>query len=70
LAFTSADVTALERAIAKGTLQVTLGDRTIRYQSMADLIRARDLAKSEVAEAAAGSTKAQRLRRYQVFSRG
>lgn len=70
MAFSAADVTALERAIAAGTLSVQLGDRRITYQSMADLIRARDLAKSEVASETAGDTKAQRLRRYGVFSRG
>jgi hypothetical protein len=43
MAFTQAQLDALETAIASGTLEVRYGDKTVRYQSTSDMIKARDL---------------------------
>jgi hypothetical protein len=42
MALTSSDLDALDRAIASGQLAVRIGDRMITYQSLSDLLRARD----------------------------
>jgi hypothetical protein len=42
MALTSADLDALDLAIASGKLAVRLGDRMITYQSLSDLLKARD----------------------------
>lgn len=58
MAFTASQLAALEAAIASGILSVRFDGppaRTITYQSMADLIRARDIAKATVDNAADGS---------------
>lgn len=49
MAFSQAQLDALEAAIASGTLEVRMGDRLVRYQSTADLIRARDLMRDQMA---------------------
>ena len=49
MAFTSADLTVIEKAIATGTLIVQFADRRVQYQSMAELIKARELIKSDIA---------------------
>ncbi len=46
--FTCTQLESLEAAIASGTLEVRLGDKVIRYQNTADLIRARDLVKEQL----------------------
>lgn len=43
MAFTSDDLDAIERAIATGELEVEYADRRVRYRSMEELIKARDL---------------------------
>ena len=48
MAFTQAQLDALEAAIATGTLEVRYGDKSVRYQSTADLIRARDIIKDQL----------------------
>ena len=48
MAFTCQQLEALESAIANGTLELRIGDKTIRYQNMMDLMRARDLIKEQL----------------------
>lgn len=52
MAWTQTDLDRLERAIAAGVLEVTTSDgKKVRYQSMDDLVRARDLVAGAVAPA-------------------
>ncbi|HEY4364452.1 MAG TPA: hypothetical protein VGN17_26035 [Bryobacteraceae bacterium] len=44
--FTAADLTAINKAIALGALEVRFADRTIRYASITDLLTARQVIKS------------------------
>ena len=55
MAFTDTDVTALETAIASGSLTVQHGDQSTTYRSMAELFEARDRIKRELAINAGGS---------------
>lgn len=48
MAFSQAQLDALEAAIATGTLEVRVGDKMIRYQTTADMIRARDLLRDQL----------------------
>ncbi len=48
MAFSQANLDALEAAIASGTLEVRMGDRLVRYQDMAGLIQARDLVRDQL----------------------
>ena len=48
MAFTQDQLDALEAAIATGTLEVRVGDRMVRYQNTADMIRARDLMRDQL----------------------
>lgn len=45
MSFTRTQLELLEAAIASGTLEVRIGDKLVRYQGLADLIKARDLVK-------------------------
>lgn len=47
--FTQAHLAAIEEAIAGGYLEVRYDDKVVRYQSMADLMRARNLIASSLA---------------------
>lgn len=67
MAFTETDLVALEAAIKSGELSVRVGDRTIQYQSMNDLLRARRMIKDEL-DAAAG--RARRVRVTRVYQSG
>lgn len=51
MAFSQAQLDALEAAIATGTLEVRTGDKSVRYQSTADMIRARDLMRDQLTAA-------------------
>ncbi|MEQ8345071.1 MAG: hypothetical protein RIB84_23855 [Sneathiellaceae bacterium] len=42
MAFTSDDLTAVERAMATGTLEVTVDGRTVKYRSLPELRLLRD----------------------------
>lgn len=70
MAFSQTDLERIERAIARGTLTVRYADRTVTYQSMTDLIRARDLMRSELAESAGGTKGRKRTMRVQQSGRG
>lgn len=55
MAFTTADLAAVDQAIATGELSVEVNGRRITYRSVADLERARTLIKAELAAPSAGS---------------
>ena len=40
MAYTDADLTAIRQAIARGELMVQFADRSVRYRSMDELLRA------------------------------
>src|SRR3546814_16543994 len=48
MAFTTAQLQALDNAIASGRLTVSYGGRQVTYQSMAALIKARNLMREEL----------------------
>ena len=48
MSFTQDQLTALEAAIASGTLEVRVGDKMVRYQTTVDMIRARDLLRDQL----------------------
>jgi hypothetical protein len=54
MAWTQADLDAINAAIATGAKRVRYQTHEVEYQSMADLLRARDLIKSEVEGSTAG----------------
>jgi len=43
MAFTQDDLTAIEEAIASGALEVEYNDRKVKYRSINELLKARDL---------------------------
>ena len=49
MAFTQTQLDALETAIAAGTLEVTTGDKKVRYHSLDEMIRLRDIIKNQLA---------------------
>ena len=49
MAYTIQQLESVEEAIASGTLRVELNGRLVVYQSLADLIRLRDMMKAELA---------------------
>lgn len=53
MAFTQADLDAINEAIATGAKRVRFQTHEVENQSMADLLRARDLIKSELQSASA-----------------
>ena len=48
MAFSQTQLDALEAAIATGTLEVSVGDKKVRYQTTSDLIKARDLLRDQL----------------------
>lgn len=68
MAVTQADIDALNAALATGERIVRLGDKTVEYRSVTDLIAARnDLQKqlADAANAAAGTTRQRQTYLYQ-----
>lgn len=65
MAFTQTQLDALEAAIASGTLEVRYGDKSVRYQSTADMIRARDVMRDQLGITAASSRCS-----FSTFSKG
>jgi hypothetical protein len=49
--FTQAHLVAIEEAIAGGYLEVRYDDKVVKYQSMSELMRARNLIASSLADA-------------------
>ena len=66
MAFTSDQLTALETAIAQGALSVRFADRSITYNSYAEMIRLRDSMRSELG----GSIPATNKNRFIVLPTG
>lgn len=64
MAYTANDLTAIESAIKEGTLEVQYGDKRVRYRSLDEMMRIRDLIRAEL-----GLTSP-RLRRYGQFNKG
>ena len=52
MAFTAADLAAIDSAIAKGESSVTFADRRVDYRSIEELLRARAAIAGAVARAA------------------
>ena len=48
MSFTSEQLTAIETAIASGSLRVRYADREVTYQSLDALIRVRDLIRADL----------------------
>jgi len=46
--FTTDDLTIINTAIASGQLEVRFRDRSVRYQSTNDMIKARDLIRADL----------------------
>ena len=57
MSWTSADLIKIETAIASGTLRVRFADREVQYQTMSDLLKARDVIKAAVDSTVASSTR-------------
>lgn len=55
MAWTTADLEAIEAAIASGEEEVRFSDRSVRYRSIADLLKARDVMKAAI-DSASGSS--------------
>ncbi|MFV2946434.1 phage head-tail joining protein [Pseudomonas japonica] len=51
MAYTQKHLDAVERAIARGEKVVRYEDRTVEYRSVDELIRARDVIRTELAQA-------------------
>lgn len=48
MAFTQSQLDALEAAIASGTLEVRTGDKSVRYHSLDEMIRLRDVIRNQL----------------------
>ena len=48
MAWTQTDLDALEAAIKEGVEEVKYSDKTVRYRSLADMMKIRDLIRSEL----------------------
>jgi hypothetical protein len=48
MAFSESQLTALEAAIAKGMTSVQFGERRVTYQSLTDMIKLRDVMRTEL----------------------
>ncbi|AGN81572.1 hypothetical protein N5K35_15610 [Pseudomonas sp. GD03651] len=61
MAYTQAHLAAVERAIARGERVVRYSDRTVEYRSVDELIKARDLIRTELAQSAGPRSRVVRL---------
>lgn len=52
MAFTQTQLDALETAIAEGTLKVEYGDKKVEYRSLNEMIRIRDIMRSQLGQIA------------------
>jgi len=48
MAFTQTQLDALEAAIASGTLEVRTGDKSVRYHSLIEMIKLRDVIRNQL----------------------
>lgn len=65
MAFTTADIDAIDRAIASGELIVRMGDRQVQYRTLDELLAARDRISAVIA---AQSSASRAYPRYQQAS--
>lgn len=57
MAFTQAQLTALDDAIALGALEVRYQDKTVQYRSLSEMLQLRDLMRRELGLASAANTR-------------
>lgn len=67
---TQADIDALTRAIATGERQVTLGNQSVTYRSVGELMQARETLQREVDAEALKAAGTQRRKQYRVYQSG
>ena len=48
MAFTQTQLDSLETAIASGTLEVKTGDKSVRYHSLDEMIKLRDVIRNQL----------------------
>jgi hypothetical protein len=48
MAFTQSQLALLEAAIASGTLEVRTGDKSVRYHSLDEMIKLRDVIRNQL----------------------
>ncbi|KIC82621.1 MULTISPECIES: phage head-tail joining protein [unclassified Pseudomonas] len=61
MAYTKAHLDAVERAIARGEKTVRYTDRTVEYRTVDELIKARDLIRTELTAAAGPRSRVTRI---------
>ncbi|WP_175649938.1 phage head-tail joining protein [Pseudomonas sp. Marseille-P9899] len=61
MAYTQKHLDLVERAIARGEKVVRYEDRTVEYRTVAELIQARDLIRTELASASGPRSRVVRL---------
>ena len=61
MAYTQAHLAAVEGAIARGERIVRYSERTVEYRTVDELIKARDLIRTELAQAAGRRSRVVRL---------
>lgn len=66
MSYSESEISALERAIATGTLRVTVNGKTIEYRSLDDMLRVRDLMRREAGIGGGSSSN----RRFATYRRG
>ena len=66
MAFTQSDLDNINKAIASGKKSVQLSGRRIEYQSLADMLKARDAIKKELNDETAADTGVMRPRGYRA----
>ncbi|MFG0501310.1 phage head-tail joining protein [Pseudomonas putida] len=61
MAYTQAQLAAVERALARGERIVRYSDRTVEYRSVDELMKVRDQIRTELSQAAGPRSRAVRL---------
>lgn len=61
MAYTKAHLDAVERAIARGEKIVRYSDRTVEYRTVDELIKARDLIRTELTNSAGPRSRVVRV---------
>lgn len=70
MAFSTAQLQALEDAIASGELRVSYEGKTVEYRSVGELINARNLVRAALIEAGTLSAATEVRRSYATFAKG
>lgn len=68
MAFTEQDLAALKAAIKSGTRRVTYGDRTVEYQSIADMLAAYRFIESQIEPEPPAASKRSGI--FRIFQSG